>query len=121
METLGYTGIRFHSNTCAANNAFMVFNLGVTQVSIGSTGVCDATVLQDVVKVGGSAASGFFGRERLHGGEYQGQTVCHVFVRGTGQSWCVACTRSNGVKGCYFATVTQKCNYSCFYLPHLQP
>lgn len=72
------------SYTRAANSAFTVLNLCVTQVSTGSTGVCDATVLQDVVKVGVSATTGFFGRERLHGGEDQGQTVCHIFVRRTG-------------------------------------
>lgn len=70
------------SYTPAANNAFVVLNLCVTQVSIGCTGVCEATVLQDVVKVG--VPTGFFGGERLHGGENQGQTVCHVFVRRTG-------------------------------------
>lgn len=34
---------------------------------------------------------GVLGWERLHGGEDQGQAVCHIFVGGAGQRWGVTC------------------------------
>lgn len=69
-------------------------SLGVTQVSAGAAGGGDATVLQDGVEVGGCA--GLSGRERLHGGEDQGQAVGYVFIWGTSQSRRVACRGSRG-------------------------
>lgn len=68
----------------------------MTQLSTGPTGGGDATVLQDGVEVGGCASASLGERKRLHGGEDEGQTVSHVLVGGTGQSWRVACRRSSG-------------------------
>lgn len=75
---------------------------GVTQVPTGG----QATVLQDGAEVGGrrgaaggaataaAAATGrLSGRERLHGGEDEGQTVGHIFVWGARQSWSVSCMK----------------------------
>lgn len=62
----------------------------MTQVTAGSTAGSDATVLQDGVEVGGCTGAGLFGRVRLHGGEDEGQTVCHVLVWGTSQGRRVA-------------------------------
>lgn len=77
------------TSLCQANGIREVVDLGVTQVSIRPTGGSNTTVLQDGAEVGGWAGANLSGRERLHGGEDQGQTVCYVFVRCTGQSWCV--------------------------------
>lgn len=67
-----------------------VLGVGVAQGAVGQgpAGGGDATVLQQVEAKGGGSA-GVFGRERLHGGEDQGQAVCHILVRGTGQGWGV--------------------------------
>lgn len=48
----------------------------------------DAAVLEQAEA---ERADGVLGWERLHGGEDQGQAVCHVFVGGTSQCWGVAC------------------------------
>ena len=99
VETLGYTGMKFHS--VQASSACGAPDSGVTQVTTGPTAGSNATVLQDGVEVGGRASAGLSGRERLHGGEDQGQTVCYVLVWGTGQSWCVACRGSTGTEFTY--------------------
>lgn len=65
-------------------------DLGMTQVATRPAAGGNATVLQDGVEVGGSTCTGLSGRERLHGGEDQGETVCHVLVWGTGQGRRVA-------------------------------
>ena len=114
-----------------ADRADAIVHLGMTQVSTGPAGGSNATVLQDGVEVGGCTSPSLSGRERLHGGEDQGQTVCHILVWGTGQSWCVACGGSAvkisisdclaGKRGCC-CTVLQKYTViipTC--LPHLQP
>lgn len=69
---------------------FTLLRLGMAQVSTGPAGGSDSAVLQDGAEVGGCAGASLSGRERLHGGKDEGQAVCYVFVRGTGQSWCVA-------------------------------
>ncbi len=106
---------------------------GMTQVAAGPAGGSDAVVLQDRVEVGGCTGAGLSGRERLHGGEDQGQTVCHVLVWGTGQSRRVACRGSTGQRlilrrpsQTVFFSRTALVKYHRdinipAYLPHLQP
>lgn len=69
----------------------LVLCSGMAQVSTGPAGGSDSAVLQDGAEVGGCVRTSLSGRERLHGGKDEGQTLCYVFVRGTGQSWRVAC------------------------------
>ena len=66
----------------------------MTQIAVGPAAGSDATVLQDGVEV--RTGTGLSGRERLHGGEDQGQTVRHVLVWGAGQSRRVACRGPTG-------------------------
>lgn len=70
-----------------------VLSSGVTQVSTGPASGSNDTGFEDGVEVGGCVTTGW---ERLHGGEDQGQTLGNVFVRGTGQSWCVTCRVEKG-------------------------
>lgn len=101
-----------------ASSACAALELGMTQVATGPTGGGDDAVLQDGVEVGGCTSAGLPGRERLHGGEDQGQAVCYVLVWGTGQSGRVACRESTGKDLSYGVLqkhflVAQKLNYYC--------
>lgn len=97
-------------------------DLGMTQVTTSN-----ATVLQDGVEVGGFPVAGLSGRERLHGGEDEGQTVCYVLVWSTGQSRRVACRWSARKKWTHCVIFFWQEIQGCFniiipaYLPHLQP
>lgn len=73
------------SSGCAAPDSSM------TEAATGPTGGSNSTVRQDGVEEGGCTGAGLSGRKRLHGGEDEGQAVCHILVFSTGQSRCVAC------------------------------
>lgn len=56
-------------------------------------GGCDAAVLEQAEA---ERTDGVLGWERLHGGEDQGQAVCHIFVGSAGQCWSVTCGTKQG-------------------------
>lgn len=90
METLGWCVISLGEALMQADGARAVLDVGVTQLSTGPAGGSNAAVLQDGVEAGSCTGAGLSEGERLHGGEDEGQTVCHILVGGTSQSRRVA-------------------------------